>query len=110
MAEMDYIELSKKEKLWAPSEYAWECLKCPLKVRVLDGFIDPSKGTALTERCRERNRRELFRAIGLIAFGQKFRPMHVETMTQTEGAMGHEVVPQNWVPMEAGATASAGPA
>jgi len=71
MEAMDYVELSKVARQWSPSAYAWECLRCPLKVRVLDGHIDPKKGTALTDRYREKNRLDLFRAIGIIGFGLK---------------------------------------
>jgi len=86
MTEMDYVELSKIEKLWAPSEYAWECLKCPTKVRVLDGHIDPQKGSAFLERCRELNRIEFFTAIGIIAFGQKRRDEEPEVIPKKKGA------------------------
>jgi hypothetical protein len=74
MAEMDYIELSKVEKIWAPAEYAWECVKCPQKIRILDGHIDPLKRTAISERCEEAKTAELFRMIGIVGFGQKLSP------------------------------------
>jgi len=118
MAEMDYVELSKIEKLWAPSEYAWECLKCPMKVRVLDGHIDPKKGSLIIERCKERNRVELFTAIGIIAFGQKRTPkvnpknlgLEVpEVSPRNLGLKEPEVNPKNLGLENAGATASAGP-
>lgn len=98
MTEMDYVELSKIEKLWAPSEYAWECVKCPNKVRVLDGHIDPQKSCVLIERCRERDSADFFTSIGIIAFGQKRR--HKEP----------EVIPKKRWPEDAGVTASTGPA
>jgi hypothetical protein len=97
MAEMDYVELSKVEKSWAPCEYAWECVKCPFVVRFLDGFIDPDKGSALLDRCRERNRVELFRAIGAVAYGQKRVVELCEVITLREP------------PEDAGVTASTGP-
>lgn len=96
MAEMDYIELSKTEKLWAPSEYAWECLKCPHKVRILDGNIDPKKGSILVDRCRERNRLELFTSIGIIAFGQK-RPPKVNPKPEVEEE-GAKIIPIKLAP------------
>jgi len=120
MAEMDYIELSKIEKLWAPSEYAWECIKCPLKVRVLDGHIDPKKRTAISERCREEKRAELFRMIGIIGFGQKPALKVVpekedpevvdEVVVEEEPPQKVVVLPHENLPAEVGLTAAAPPA
>lgn len=119
MSEMDYIELSKIEKLWAPSEYAWECIKCPLKVRILDGHIDPKKRTAITERCREEKRAELFRMIGIIGFGQKPKPKAdpekeepeaaAEVLEVEEPPKKVVVVPHENLPAEVGVTAAAPP-
>ena len=121
MAEMDYIELSKIEKLWAPSEYAWECLKCPLKVRILDGHIDPKKRSAISDRCREEKRAELFRMIGIIGYGQKrtpkvnrekeeskVTPKVTDNSVEENEPLKVVVMPQS-IPVETGGTAAAGP-
>lgn len=73
MGGMDYIELTIREKKWAPHTYAWKCVSCvKYPVYVLDGDIDP-EAKRWERRRREFERKELLSAVGAIAFKKRTR-------------------------------------
>lgn len=70
---MDYIELTIREKRWAPHTYAWKCGDCVAQpVYVLDGDINP-RSKSWERRRREFERKELLAAIGAIGFKKRTR-------------------------------------